>query len=236
MKHFKSHEHPSHLYVRFSALNSANALSLEGARELGRLCREFKSWKGPVIVSSAHPRVFCSGGNLSDYKRLKGKADGLKVNREIRKHLDLFYSWPVVKLALIEGDVLGGGLEWLARFDFRWCTPSALFAFWQRRLGLSTGWGGGRIWAAKVGADRVRQCLLEGRLISAFEMQRMGYVDRVLPGWRLAPLAESWAQSMAVAGVKAVVPWTPAGEDNLFSSLWMSPEHQAVLSRWKNRD
>jgi enoyl-CoA hydratase/carnithine racemase len=69
--------------LEFLARESANALSLDGARELGKIQREYKSWRKPVVVTSVHPSVFCSGGNLTDHKKSKTKAAGLKSNREI---------------------------------------------------------------------------------------------------------------------------------------------------------
>jgi enoyl-CoA hydratase/carnithine racemase len=185
MKAFKATEHENFLKVDFFVPRTANALSLEAARELRALQKQFSKIKKPVIVSSVHPRVFCSGGNLTDYKKLKGKAPGLKVNREIASILNAFAAWPVPKLALIDGDVLGGGMEWLARFDFRWASPNAYFVFWQKRIGLSPGWGGGRAWAAKIGEDNVRRLLLEGQILSAGKAVRESLIDRIVTGWRL---------------------------------------------------
>lgn len=232
---FKIVERDSFLQADFFIPESANALSLEAARELGAVVRKYKSWRRPVVVSSVHPSVFCSGGNLSDYARLKGREPGLRVNREITKHLDAFAAWPVVKLAVVEGDVLGGGMEWLARFDFRWSVPNAFFAFWQRRIGLSSGWGGGRVWAARVGEARVRQLLLEGRLLSAGEALRLGLVDRVVSSWKIREEAERWAAGLSGGAVGALTGWKAASESKVFSSLWMGSEHKAVLDQWKGR-
>lgn len=231
---FKVREADSFLELDFFVLESANALSLEAARELAKIQKSYKSWRKPVIVSSLHPSVFCSGGNLSDYKRLKGREPGLKINREISKLLNGFGAWPVVKLAVIEGDVLGGGLEWLARFDFRWSTPNALFASWQRRIGLSSGWGGGKAWARKIGEDRVRQLLMEGRLLSAAEAERFGLVDRVVSSWRIREEAEEWAARMGSPTAQTLSKWSTASEEKMFSSLWMGTEHKEVLKRWKS--
>ncbi len=204
-------------------------MSLDAARVLRGVVKEFRAWRGLVVVTSGHRSMFCSGGNLSDYAKLRGRAPGLKINREITACLDAFGKWPAVKLAVVEGDVLGGGMEWLARFDYRWSVPSALFAFWQRRIGLSTGWGGGRAWSAKIGEDKVRSLLMEGSLLSAEAALRLGLVDRVMSSWKIRKAAELHS----VSGVLS--DWSVARESKIFSSLWMSEEHRSVLEKWKKK-
>lgn len=233
MAYFKIDESGSRLWAEFSASESANAFSLEAARELGHIVKQFRKWSKPVIVSSGHSTIFCSGGNLSEYKKLKSKAPGLKINREIQRHLDVFGSWRVPKLAVIEGDVLGGGVEWLARFDARWCAPHAMLAFWQRRIGLSSGWGGGRAWAEIIGEESVRSLLLEARLLSAYESRRLGLVDRVVSGVRLRSAAEEWAARISVLPGGAVVKWNSRDEEKIFASLWMGDDHRNTLKKWK---
>lgn len=234
MKSFKATETEYSLNIDFFIPGAANALSLEAARELRKLQKSYGKWKKPVIVSSVHPRVFCSGGNLSDYKKLKGKPPGLKVNREIQSVLDGFGNWAVPKLAVVEGDVLGGGMEWLARFDFRWSTPNAFFAFWQRRIGLSTGWGGGKAWSRIIGEEKVRKLLLEARVLSAGEALRHGLTDQIFCSWKIAEEASRWAARMSGDSANVTVKWSAAGEARSFSSLWMAREHAVTLKNWKS--
>lgn len=219
----------SHLEITFHDPATSNAFGLPAAREFSGLIKSYKKWPLPVVVRGGHPRVFCSGGQLADYAKLKGKAPGLKINREITSILDAFGNWPVPKLALVEGDVFGGGLEWLARFDFRWSLPSALIGFWQARIGLSPGWGGGRVWASKIGEDQLRRLLMEARLLSADECVRLGIVDRVVTRWNSAAAVTAWAREVH----SHLVDWSGARESKVFSDLWMGPKHQAVLKRWK---
>ncbi len=229
MSPFKATVRDSVLFIEFHIPESSNALSLEAARALRSLVRQFRSWRGLVVVTSGHPRMFCSGGNLSDYARLKGKAPGLKINREITACLDAFGKWPAVKLALIEGDVLGGGVEWLARFDYRWAVPSAVFSFWQRRIGLTSGWGGGKAWALKIGEDRVRTLLTEGALLPAESALRLGLCDRIVSPWKI----REHASALSVG--EGISEWSAKSESKLFASLWMGPKHKSVLEKWKKR-
>lgn len=230
---FKVFECDTYLHLEFSVPSTANALSLQAAQDLSSIQKRYADWERPVLVTASSGRLFCSGGNLSDYKKLKGKAAGLKVNRQIEKSLNHFGKWNVVKLAVIEGDVLGGGMEWLARFDFRWSTPEVVLAFWQRRIGLSTGWGGGSAWARIIGEEQVRRLLLEGRLLSAPEALRLGLLNRVLPAWQIRKEAVSWLSQLHKPSITTLTKWSVAREAKTFSSLWMGTDHARALHAWK---
>lgn len=233
MKHFKINEHPSYLHLDFLVPASSNALSLDVARELIGVRKKFAKWRGAVVVSSAHASMFCSGGNLSDYKKLKTRDAGLKVNREITRCLDAFGAWPVVKLAVVEGDVLGGGMEWLARFDYRWCTPQVLLSFWQKRIGLSSGWGGGRAWADKIGEEQMRRLLLEARIVNASAALQFGLVDRVVSPWKIREEAAAWCTGFKDPVNTSLLKWSASSESKTFSSLWLNETHKSVLQKWK---
>ncbi len=230
---FSIDEREHFLSIRFSAADSANAFSLKAARELSALVKEFKSWRKPIVVGSAHPRIFCSGGNLTEYKKLGTKAEGLKVNREIAKSLDGFGAWSVVKIAVVNGDVLGGGMEWLARFDFRWSSPQAVFAFWQRRIGLSPGWGGGAWWSAKIGEDNLRKLLVAAAPLTATEALRENLIDRILPQWQIESELRTWTKDLGCKSSQVANNWSAKKEQKIFSSLWLEKEHLEVLRRWK---
>jgi enoyl-CoA hydratase/carnithine racemase len=228
-------EEKTHLRLEFLSPDSANAMSLAAARELGAIVRKYKTWNKPVVVLSGHPKVFCSGGNITDYKKLKSKAEGLKVNREIEKHLSAFAKWPVVKLAVVEGDVLGGGMEWLGCFDFRWSTSSALLAFWQRRIGLSTGWGGGARWARLLGEGVVLRLLLEGSLITAPKALRLGLVDRIIPAWKIPEEISRWVNLLDSEILNSLSSWSVRDEAKTFGRLWLGSQHQKFLANWRTR-
>ena len=237
MDAFTVKEQPHYLELSFHIPSTANAFSLSAAQELGRIQSQYLEWKKAVVVRSGHARMFCSGGNLSDYQRLESKPEGLKINEDIESILNQFGAWPVIKLAFINGDVLGGGMEWLARFDYRWSTATAAFAFWQRRIGLSTGWGGGRAWARRIGEGKQRQLLLEGRLLGAQEARATGLIDRVLSEWSVERELLLWGESLSVDPdvTSQLSAWSTKSERDSFHKLWMATSHRAALKRWTKK-
>lgn len=220
------------LILEFHSPRTGNSLGLEEARELSRLLKKNKSAKG-LILRSAHPRLFCAGGRLSDYAALKKKSEGLRINREIARHLDGLALWPGLKLAVVNGDCYGGGMEWLASFDFRWGASDALFGFWQRRIGLTTGWGGGARWARFVPEDRLKSLLLSSDVFSAGEALRLGLMDRVVRREKIFADALDWMSAACDRNEVRPTSWTARTEGSVFNRLWWSELHRDSLRRWR---
>jgi enoyl-CoA hydratase/carnithine racemase len=136
---------------------------------------------------------------------------------------------------VVEGDVLGGGMEWLGYFDYRWTTPSVFFSFWQRRIGLSPGWGGGSQWARILGESAVRKLLIEASLISAPHALKLGLVDRVLSSCRMRDAIAPWCEQLNGQSAVSIRDWSASGERRIFEKLWLAPDHRLALARWKKR-
>lgn len=177
---------------------------------------------------------FCRGGNLKYYGSLATKLEGLKANREIRKSLLRLSTLPIPTLALVRGDAFGGGLELISCFDVVISTPAALLGFWQRRIGLTFGWGGGQRALNRLTSACLRRLALESASISAYEALTLGLVDQIVP----ADLSEA----LVVRRLKeilngspetceAIKMWSAKAETKIFEDLWFSPEHRAKTSR-----
>jgi enoyl-CoA hydratase/carnithine racemase len=219
------------LILEFRDTSSRNSFSIRAAEEL----REFvESKKGAyeAIVFYAPGRVFCSGGNLADYAAMTAANPGRDVNRRISKILDDFSRLAVPTIAVVNGDCLGGGLELLSAFDTVLTSPHALFGFWQRRIALTFGWGGGRRLEKRIGAKKLTQLALSAATFGSLEALRIGLVDAVC----VEPLLMSEAlmrakrmRELPKAPVQPLKDWETAEEQKTFESLWWNEEHKAIL-------
>src|SRR5271166_5603001 len=89
--------------------NVANAFDLVTAVELEKeLKAAVKTGHSGFIIGSKSEKIFCAGGDLKAYKKMKSKAEGVASNRKIRKMLSQFKEMPILIVAAVEGDVLGG--------------------------------------------------------------------------------------------------------------------------------
>lgn len=161
---------------------SRNALSLDAARELQTLIQRASTSDG-LLVRAAGP-VFCAGGNIKDHIAM-GKGVSLKANREITAICESLSMVAVPTIALVEGDVLGGGVEFLSCFDLVFATPHVAIGFWHRRLGLAFGWGGGARLERRLGRQAVARLAIQARAMTGREAFEVGLVDRVIAPWKI---------------------------------------------------
>jgi enoyl-CoA hydratase len=210
------------------ASQTANALTLADSRELKAQLK--KKWN--LIICKGEERVFCSGGQLKDYAKLKTKAAGIKINAEIQKNLAALKNHSALKIALVGGDCFGGGIEFLGCFDVIYSVPQVLFGFWQNKMGVSYGWGGYKSLQDKLNPLFLKQAVLEERICTAFEMKELGLVREIVRVQDFAKIAERWQLALAKKPSKLEIQnHLHKNADVLFRKLWWAPEHREILEK-----
>ena len=220
-------------HFEYQSSEFGNSFSIQSALELEKLLENDLSKAQAIVFSSAGRRFFCTGGNLAHYAKQTEKSEGLEENARIKAILDHFHGLPMFKLAVVDGDTFGGGMEMLSCFDYSLATPQSYFGFWQRRLSLSTGWGGGQRWADKLGPEKVRSLVSSAKSFGAHQALRWSLIDEVVPrsliSERLNELIvhhQKWP--LEPLGYMSEY---PANEAHAFSQLWFSESHLKKLKR-----
>jgi enoyl-CoA hydratase len=177
-------------------------------------------------------RVFCSGGQLKDYARLKKREDGLKINRQIQKNLDTLEKHSAWKVALVGGDCFGGGIEFLGCFDVIYAAPEVLFGFWQNKMGVSYGWGGYKRLQKKVSAAFLKKALLEEKIVTAYQLKDVGLVDEIIPQNMFESAANEIEKRFSSRDSKIEIQKNlHKNADGVFRQLWWKDEHLAQLRK-----
>lgn len=211
---------------------TANALTLADSRELKKQLK--KPWS--LIVCKGEDRVFCSGGQLKDYARLKTKESGLKINNEIKKNLSALQKHAALKLAFVGGDCFGGGIEFLGCFDLIYSVPQALFGFWQNKMGVSFGWGGYELLQRKLSPLFLKTALLEEKLFTAYELKDAGLIFEIVNQHDFKRIAEKWEISLSAKKSKLEIQKQLHKNSSLvFRKLWWAPEHRQILDKILNK-
>jgi enoyl-CoA hydratase/carnithine racemase len=208
-----------------------NALSPSMAEEL---IQSLKGHDFEALCLKAHGSQFCSGGNLQFYKNLKSRDEGLVYNQRIAEILKALYEWPVPTFVYVQGGCFGGGIELITCFDWIMASPSSLFGLWQRRIGLTYGWGGQKCLEDRIGTAQAQVWLHGGETRSAWRAQEMGLVDEVL----MRSQADQKIKQR-VKRLKAMDPETFSevkshrkNQHQAFQSLWGGPRHSKALEKF----
>lgn len=221
------------LQITLNDPSSRNALSLKAAREL----REVLAKGGfDALVLTSVGRVFCSGGQLADYAAMPTADEGRAVNDEIRAILDGLARLEAPTVACVGGDAFGGGVELMSCLDVVIAVPHAMLGLWQRKIGLSFGWGGGARLEDRVGAAVLKRLSLLTTPIAAHEALRLGLVDRVVQESELLDVGHATAQAMASLPREPLMTFKMfdrTREAAAFNSIWWNESHRAVLAKRK---
>ncbi|HLL31286.1 MAG TPA: crotonase/enoyl-CoA hydratase family protein [Allosphingosinicella sp.] len=160
------------------------------------MLRDFQRWQAEIgrefadpdealkyiVLGSRFPGVFNLGGDLELFARFieAGDRDGLvrygrdcvSILHNNMRRLEL----PIVTIALVQGDALGGGFEAVLSFNVVVAEKGAKFGLPEIAFGLFPGMGAHSLLSRKIGLARAEQMMLSNRLYSAEEMYDMGIV------------------------------------------------------------
>jgi (methylthio)acryloyl-CoA hydratase len=160
------------LHIRLNRPGKRNSISDDLLAQLHtvflNLPREFRA----AIVSGAGPH-FCAGLDLSEVAE-RSVAEGITHSRAWHACFDAIQYGPVPVVALLHGAVVGGGLELAAAAHLRVAEASTFYAMPEGTRGIFLGGGGSVRITRLVGAARVTDMMLTGRVFDATEGQALG--------------------------------------------------------------
>lgn len=216
------------LVITLSDRETKNAFSPHLAEEFHQIR---KSEKHSGLILKAEGPFFCSGGNLKHYQKLETPQQGIKQNLRIQKILKSLYESTTPTLAIIDGVCLGGGIELVSAFHHVLASPQALFGLWQRRIGLTFGWGGQERLESRLGKGRTQQWLLAGATVPAWQARDWGLVDQVVASHQIEKRGVDWMTTLIETGTESYGQIQKA-PDKAFKKLWMKGRHREILKKF----
>lgn len=162
-----------------------------------------------VILTGAG-KAFSAGGDVKAMLDKTGMFAGEPFQLRSR-YLDTIHRVPrrIARfekplIAAINGPAVGAGLDLACMCDLRIAADSAVFGSTFVKLGLVPGDGGAYFLSRVVGFPRALELMLTGRMIDAREAERIGLVERVVPGSDLREAARETARQIAANAPLAV--------------------------------
>jgi DSF synthase len=140
------------------------------------------------VTGSRVPKVFNLGGDLALFVLLIKARDRDALAHYARLCIDNvyprtqnFFSPTLTKIALVQGDALGGGFECALASDLIVAEESAQLGFPEILFNLFPGMGAYSLLARRIGMRAAEELILSGQILSAAKLQEMGVVDIVVP-------------------------------------------------------
>ncbi len=156
------------------------------ARMQHQLVGMFRGGATPIryyVLASELPGIFNLGGDLTvlaDNIRMQDRAG---LERYARACIDVLYTnavgfdLPVVTVALVQGDALGGGFEAALSCDVIVAEKGARFGLPEVLFNLFPGMGAYSFLARRLGSARAEKMILSGRIYTAEELYEMDLVQ-----------------------------------------------------------
>jgi len=196
-----------------------------------------------ALVVTGSDGHFIAGGDLRELKTMTERTAVEAWSRRAQEVLRNLNHLACPVIAAMEGNAVGGGCELALACDIRIAGESARFKFWEIKLAVTTGWGGGRRLAGLVGRARALELLLTGESLNAVHALGMGLVNHVVPDGHALQAALNLAGHIATLSAPAVhemkaliyevegLPEVEADEREAqrFVRTWLSPDHQAAV-------
>jgi DSF synthase len=160
------------------------------------MLRDFQRWQAEIgrefddpqeglkylVLGSRFPGVFNLGGDLELFARFIAAGDREGLVRYGRDCVAILHNnlrrleLPIVTIALVQGDALGGGFEAVLSFNVVVAEKGAKFGLPEIAFGMFPGMGAHSLLSRKIGLARAEEMMLSNRLYTAEEMHEIGLV------------------------------------------------------------
>jgi enoyl-CoA hydratase/carnithine racemase len=210
-----------------------NALTFDVYRELTGLFADLRAEQDiRVVVITGAGRAFCSGGDVHDIigelfnRDMEGLLEFTRMTCELVHNIRAV---PQPVIASLNGTTAGAGACIALASDIRIASEEAQIAFLFVKVGLSgADMGAAYLLPRVIGLSKATELLYTGEFISAFEAERVGLYNRVVPGDQLAGTTREFAERLAAGPAFALGKTKEMLNRQLFSSLDTALEAEAL--------
>jgi len=165
--------------IRLTRGAKRNALSDALILALRNTFENLPSTVRAAVIDGEGPH-FCAGLDLSELQE-RDAGQGMQHSRMWHAALDLLQYGPVPVIAALHGAVVGGGLELASACHIRVADASTFYALPEGSRGIFVG-GGGSVRIPKlIGAARMTDMMMTGRVYNAEEGERAGFAQYLVP-------------------------------------------------------
>ncbi len=201
-----------------------NRLHREDLHALQAHCGTLAAMPGlRVVVLQAEGRLFCAGFNLDELG--SGGSAAAEDPALFERTVDALAALPVPTIARLHGGVYGGATDLALACDFRLGEAGLQLRMPAARIGLHYYPGGLRRYVSRLGLAAAKRLFLLAETVDAAYLQRIGYLDAVVPAEALAAEVDRW-----VAALMGGAPLALAGMKQSLDEIAAGTELDAVLA------
>ncbi|CAK9781755.1 enoyl-CoA hydratase [Cutaneotrichosporon oleaginosum] len=190
-------EHVLHVAIdrpdKFNALRAIDSFAMDDIWEW----YESEPSLRCAILGTTNPRAWCAGGDLKELSQRDGRKAGkyLWPDTGLGGLAKRFLRKPVI--AAVNGVVIGGAVEMLSNLDVVIAGESAKLSLPEAKRGVAAAGGGLPRFVFLIGRQKSAELLMTGRDIPAWEAEKLGLVNMVVPDDQVEARALQMAKETA---------------------------------------
>ncbi|HET8971005.1 MAG TPA: 3-hydroxyacyl-CoA dehydrogenase NAD-binding domain-containing protein, partial [Candidatus Nanopelagicales bacterium] len=171
-----------------------------------------------AVALTGKPFIFAVGADLTGVPRLQDRAQAHALGKLGHDTFRRFGELGVPSFALINGAVMGGGLEVALNCTYRTLSTGAgAVSFPEVFLGLVPGWGGSYLLPNLIGAERAVKVIIENplsnnRMLRAKEAFELGIADAFFEPADFLVQSLRWAARVVLREIEVDRPAVDRGE------------------------
>ncbi|MCP5073299.1 MAG: crotonase/enoyl-CoA hydratase family protein [Rhodobacteraceae bacterium] len=176
--------------VRLNRPEKKNALDLALFDELAAAGEALKTQPSlRAVVLTGEGDTFCAGIDTSSFMEIAGRIDQVRaemldppgggVANRFQKPCTVWQALQVPVIAAIEGVAFGAGMQLALAADFRIAAPDARFSIMEAKWGLIPDMGISQSLPKLLPADRAKELIMTGRVLSADAALSLGLITRI---------------------------------------------------------
>lgn len=167
--------------VTFNRPDSLNALNSVLIKELNEALQELSLNEAvKIVVLKGEGRAFSSGGDIKEMLQLSGKDQFFSIMEQIKSLVTTVYTMPKLTIAAVNGAAAGLGLSLALAADYVICHENSKLAMNFIGIGLVPDGGGHFHLERRIGEEKAKQLIWEGKVLNSHEAQETGIIDEVV--------------------------------------------------------
>ena len=141
-----------------------------------------------VLILTGTGRSFCSGYHIGAIGKGSGGDKSSASEGAFERLTDRMENFRLPTICALNGGVYGGATDLALACDFRIGIAGMQMFMPAARLGIHYYEGGLRRYVTRLGLGAAKKLFLTAQTVDAAELQRIGYLDEVVPPAELMPL------------------------------------------------
>ncbi|MDZ5470188.1 enoyl-CoA hydratase [Bacillus sp. 31A1R] len=191
--------------VQMNRPESLNALDKEMIRGLTARLKEISiSDDIDIVVLTGNDRAFSSGGDIKSMLSMKDESDFFPIMDCINELVITIYSLPMLTISAVSGAAAGLGLSLALATDYILADEKSKLAMNFIGIGLIPDGGAHFFLERRLGEDKAKQLIWEGKTLTASEALQLSLIHEVASDYKeaLNQKIEDWLNKPIQAMVK----------------------------------